>query len=232
MKKFYKAAEAGTAPGGHVVRLDGKLLKTPLRNNLILSSPELAAAIAAEWAAQGADIIPATMPLTQLVNTMIDKASGAERAALEKEILKYAASDLVCYFATHPASLVAAQEKEWLPLLGFIKEKYGAELAVVSGIQYQNQPEPALKNIEKAVRGFDSAGFTVVQAAAGVTGSVVIALALAEGKIDAETAYRASCVDEIHQLAHWGADDLAQKRLDHIRKELQAIERFKNLVAG
>ena len=97
MKRFYKQAEAGTAPGGHVVRLDGTPLRTPLRTPVILSSAPMAAAIAAEWAAQGDEIVPASMPLTQLVCTMIDKAQGHERPDMEAEIVKYAGSDLICY---------------------------------------------------------------------------------------------------------------------------------------
>lgn len=229
MKKFYKKAEAGTAPGGFVIRLDGKTLKTPLQNNLILTSEQAACDIAAEWDQQGTEIIPASMPLTQLVNTMVDKSSGADRAAMEAEVLKYGASDLVCYFASHPADLLREQEQQWLPLVQWLKESQGVKLDTVKGIQYHNQPEASLRQLQKIIKNLDAADFTFVQAAAALTGSVVIALAFLDQKIDAEEAYLAACVDEIYQLRKWGEDALARKRLEHIRAELNVIQKFGSL---
>lgn len=140
MKKFYQKAEAGTAPGGFVIRLDGKTLKTPLQHPLILQSKELAEEMAVEWNAQGADIIPASMPLTQLVNTMIDKSTGPDRAAMDAEMCRYAGSDLICYFATHPADIVQRQQALWLPLIEWLAAEKGIRLETVSGIQYHKQP--------------------------------------------------------------------------------------------
>lgn len=230
MKKFYKQAEAGTAPGGFVIRLDGKLLKTPLQKNLILSSRELAEAIAAEWNAQGSEIVAASMPLMQLASTMTDKAEGDERAAMNAEIVKYGSSDLVCYLASHPVDLVERQEEHWLPLVSWMKDAFGVELTTVKGIQYQNQPVESIERVRKLVNGLDAAEFTVAQAAMGVSGSAVIALAFLKRRIDAEKAYAAACIDEIYQLEKWGEDALARKRLDRIRAELKDIERFRDFV--
>lgn len=227
MKKIYKKAEAGTAPGGHVVRLDGKLLKTPLGNNLILASSGLASLITDEWQRQGNEIISSSMPLTQLVNVMIDKADGPERQAMNAEILKYGASDLVCYLATHPADLVRRQEEHWLPLVQWMKEKYDVTLETVRGIQYHNQPFLSLQKLEKVVNGLSPEQFTFVQAATAITGSLTIACAMLEGRLDAKSAYLAACVDEIYQLEKWGEDGPARKRLERIEAELAALEQFK-----
>lgn len=230
MRKFYKTAEAGTAPGGYVVRLDGKTIRTPLQHPLVVPSEEMARAMAEEWAAQGSQIIPATMPMTQLVNTMIDKGKGPDRAEMSRQLCDYAASDLVCYFATHPHDLVEQQEKAWLPLLEWLGNTCAISLGIVRGIRYHNQPAEALKRFSALLDELDPAGFTALQAAAGVTGSVVIALALVRGRISAREAYAAACVDETYQIGKWGADDIAQKRLDGIRAELEIVERFLSLL--
>jgi chaperone required for assembly of F1-ATPase len=230
MKRFYKAAEAGTAPGGHVVRLDGKVLKTPLRHPLILASAALAAAIAEEWAAQGDEVVPSSMPLTQLANTMADKGGGADRVEMERTVAGYGASDLVCYFAAHPRDLVARQEKHWRPLVEWLARAHGIALETVQGIQYRQQSPDSLKKIEKIISALDAAGFTVLQAAAGMAGSFVIGLALAQSHIGAEEAWRAALVDEIYQLEKWGEDALARKRLDNLRAEMGAVARFRDLV--
>lgn len=230
MKKFYKTADSGPVPGGYAVRLDGKPVKTPLKHPLLLGSAALAAAIAAEWQAQGDEIDPQAMPITQLANTLIDKAAGADRAEMEKQLLEYAGSDLVCYFASHPAPLVKKHQETWSPLLGWIKERFGIALESVSGIRYHHQPAESLRKLEGLIKAFSAADFTVVQAATAVTGSVVIALALLEGRLSPDQAYEASCVDEIYQLETWGEDELARKRLNKIKTELGDITRFRSLV--
>lgn len=233
LKRFYKQAEAGTAPGTplplHVVRLDGKLLKTPLKETLSLSSAAMAQAVAAEWNAQKDVIAPAAMPLTQLANTMIDKSAGDERAQLNVEVCKYAESDLVCYLATHPPELVRRQEESWLPLIVWLQAEKDIRLTPVRGIRYEEQDAESLARLRHWVAELSSLDFTAVQAVTGVTGSVVIALALTAGRITAEEAYNAACVDEIFQLETWGDDDIARKRLENIRFELDACARFLEL---
>ncbi|MDE1150922.1 MAG: ATP12 family chaperone protein [Micavibrio sp.] len=128
MKRFYKKAEAGTAPGGYMVRLDGKAIKTPMQHSLIFPSRDFAEAVAAEWEAQQGDIIPSSMPLMQLASTMLDKVgSPADRQAMNVEVFKYGTSDMVCYFAPHPADLVARQQAQWLPLLTWLEDEMGVK---------------------------------------------------------------------------------------------------------
>ncbi len=230
MRKFYKAAEAGTAPDGYVIRLDGKPAKTPLKKTLLLKSKLLAEEISKEWALQAAVIKPATMPLTQLANTLLDKAKGADRVEMGEQLASYGGSDLVCYFADHPESLVKLHEKHWRPLIAWMKDRHGIVLEVVSGIKYQQQPEESLERLQKLINSLSPEDFTVVQAASATTGSVIIALALSEGRFTPEEAYEAACVDEIYQLKTWGEDAEARKRLDVIKAELDAIVRFRDLV--
>lgn len=232
MKKFYKQAEGGTAPGGYTVRLDGQTLRTPLRHPVLVPSAALAAAMAAEWDAQAGEIVTASMPLTQLVCTMIDKADSHERAEMNAEIVKYASSDLVCYLALNPAELVARQEALWHPLLGWLQDEYGVVLQPVKGIQYVQQPEESLKKIADIVGGLDAARFTAAQVVTGVTGSAVIALCMAAGRIGAAQAYDAATVDEVFQLEKWGEDAIARKRLERIDGELTAVEKFLFLMKG
>lgn len=230
MRRTYKIVEAGTAPGGYVVRLDGQTLRTPLKNQLLLPSQHLAKAIAQEWAAQENDILPVTMPMTRLANTMIDKARGPDRPAMNAELLKYGGSDLICYFAASPPELVKLHQALWLPLHAWLAEKYGIVFETVSGIQYRQQPQAALDKLKQVIEGLEAAAFTIVQSAAPTTGSVAIALALLGERLTAEEAYQAACVDEIYQLKTWGADILAQKRLDTLKFELEVIARFAELL--
>jgi len=229
-KRFYKQAEASTAPGGYTVRLDGKNIKTPLQHALIVPTASMAAAMAAEWDAQTAEINPAAMPLNQLVNTMIDKATGHERPVMNAEIVKYAGSDLVCYFAAHPSDLVARQESVWCPLVNWIRDEYGVVLNTVQGIRYISQPEDSMATVRTIVEKLSPADFTAVQAVTGLTGSAVIALAVAAGRLGPQQAFEAAGVDETYQLEKWGEDKIARDKLDNLLRELETIEKFRFLM--
>lgn len=230
LKRFYKRAEAGTAPGGYTVRLDGKNIKTPLQHPLIVPTAAMAAAMAAEWEAQAEEVNPHAMPLNQLVNTMLDKATGHDRPAMNAEVVKYVGSDLVCYFATHPADLVARQEAAWHPLVNWILDEHGVVLHTVKGIQYVNQPEESITTVQQLVEALSPADFTVVQAVTGLTGSAVIALAVAAGRLGPQQAFEAAGVDETYQLEKWGEDKIARDKLNRLLQELETVEKFRFLM--
>lgn len=230
MRRFYKAVTWAPAPGGYVLRLDDKILRTPLSHAVLLESADLTAAIADEWIAQSDTIVPASMQMMQLANTMIDKGLGDARNDIVQHVLIYAGSDLICYFADHPAKLTARHEALWRPLLGWLEKCHGIRLEAVQGIRHHQQPEGTIEKFKKLLESLSPADFTVVQAAAGTAGSLVIALALLEGQLDAHSAWEAACVDEIFQLEMWGEDAEARSRLERIKKELAMISQFSDLV--
>lgn len=57
-------------------------------------------------------------------------------------------------------------------------------------------------------------------------GSLVIALAVAEGRLTAGGAFAAAQVDELHQVERWGDDPLAMKHRDGVAKDIDAGTRF------
>ena len=207
-KRFYAEASAKPHEAGFAVFLDGRLARTPGRHPLAAPRRLLAEALAAEWAAQGERIDPATMPLTRLANAAIDRVAG-EMAAVAADIVKYAASDLVCYRAAEPQSLADRQEEIWSPLLAWAKDALGARFALAAGIMPVAQDAATLAAIGRAVAPFDAFRLTALHATTTLTGSAVIALAVARGRLSAEEAWRAAHVDEDWQMSQWGADETA-----------------------
>ena len=55
-----------------------------------------------------------------------------------------------------------------------------------------------------------------------LTGSALIALAVARGELSAEEAWEAAHVDEDWQMAHWGRDEAALQRRAYRWREMQA----------
>jgi chaperone required for assembly of F1-ATPase len=211
-KRFYKEAAViqGDA-GGFVVALDGKPVRTPSRQPLGVPHRDLAEAVAAEWQAQGDKIDPATMPLTRMVNTAIDGVSAAQEEVFE-EILRYAGSDLLCYRADAPEGLVARESEVWDPYLDWASSM-GARLVLSEGIVHVEQPPEAIRAIATLLRRYATPlQLTALHAITSLTGSLVLALALAEGQGDPAEIWAAAHVDEDYNIAQWGEDHEAAER--------------------
>lgn len=230
VSRFYDRAEAKPAGEGYAVRLDGRTVKTPGRGELVLPTRPLAEALAAEWAAQDEVVKPHSMPMTAIACTAIDVARP-QRADLVEAVAAYAETDLVCYWAEAPAALVERQRARWQPLLDWAALAHDARLEVTTGILPAAQPPEALGALRRAVEGFDAMGLAALSCATRAAGSLVIALALAEGELDAAEAFEAAELERTVQIEEWGEEAEARKARAAVRADLEAAERFLALLA-
>lgn len=224
-KRFWTSAEVAEAPGGFAVTLDGRHVKTPAKAPLVVPSRALAEAIAREWQAQDEKIDPATMPVTRGANAAIDKVrtQHAEVAAL---IADYGGTDLLCYRAEAPRELVARQSEHWDPLLDWAEAALGARLAVTQGVVPVAQPEAALAALGARVAAMDEWQLAALHDLVGITGSLVLGLAVAEGRLTADEAWTLAQLDEDWQAEQWGVDDEAAEHAGRKRDALLDAERF------
>jgi chaperone required for assembly of F1-ATPase len=221
-KRFFTRAEAGSGPGegGYPVLLDGRTVRTPARRMLAAPQAPLAQALAAEWDAQTDLIDPGRMPLTRLANVVIDAVADRPKPVAE-EVAKYLGSDLLCYRADAPAGLVAKQARAWDPVLAWARDELGARFVQVEGVVYTAQPEHAVAAARAAIPA-DAWRLGAASSITTITGSALLALALAAGAIDADTAWDAAHVDENWQMSQWGRDELALERRAYRRAEFDA----------
>jgi len=229
MKRIYKDAVAGRDGETHVVLFDGRPLRTPKRAILALPSAALAEAVATEWADQGAEVDPATMPMMRLATTAVDRIA-AERPAVLADLAAYGASDLLCYRTESPAELAARQAALWQPLLDWAAVRHGAMLTVTSGLVAVDQPEEALRGLKSALEALTDHDLMAVHTVTVSTGSLVIALALHDGHLDARRAFEAGCLDDLYALEVWGEDKDGRKRLNGLKADIEAAERLLSLL--
>ena len=225
LRRFYEAATAGEIPGGFTVLLDGKQLRTPAGAPLVLAQRELAEALAAEWDAQEEEIRPLDMPLMRLVSTAIDRVA-AQRQAVVDELVGYGETDLVCYRVEQPPELAHRQQALWQPLVDWATLSYDAPLAVTTGILPQNQPAGALEALRAAVARLEPLALAGLHGAVAASGSLVLGLALLEGKIAVAAAWEAALLEETWQTERWGEDDEAARRRAGLKADLEATARF------
>lgn len=227
-KRFYRTAEVATTPDGYSVTLDGRPVKTPVGSPLILFTEDLAAAVAEEWLAQDETIKPHTMPMTQLAATALDRV-GPQRESMIQQAISYASTDLVCYRAETQSDLVERQEAGWQPLLDWIFEVCEARLEVTSGVIPLEQPADALDKLRGVIAGLSDPELTALITAMHASGSLVIALAIILGRVDADTAFELSQLDESYQIEHWGDDEEAAERRRRLREDIRAAAAFLTL---
>lgn len=208
MKRFYTDAATLPVDGGWGITLDGRPVRTPARVPLVLPTAALGEAVAGEWAAQGEQVLPATMPLTGLSNAAIDRIAP-ERESFAAGLAAYAQTDLLAYRAEAPAPLVSRQSEVWEPLLAWLARRYDVALVTTTALAHAPQPPPTLARIAAAYAAFDPFRLAALAQVVTVTGSAVIGLALADGHIGHEGAFAAGQLDELWQAEQWGADPLA-----------------------
>ena len=229
MKRFYSKAETAPQPGGVAITLDGRPVKTPARAALLLPTEELAEAIAAEWNGQSEKIDPRSMPLTGLANAAIDRVA-ADPEAFARGLAAYGESDLLCYRADTPQPLVDRQAASWDPILDWARGRFDVDFHTISGVIHRKQPADTIERLGGAIRALDPFRLAAMSPLVTISGSLVIALALAEGEIRLDAAWAAATLDEAWQAEQWGEDPLAVAAHEERRRDFRAAYRFLTLL--
>jgi chaperone required for assembly of F1-ATPase len=229
--RFYKTVTVKAHGDGHAVLLDGREVRTPARTRLVLPAPALAEAVAEEWRAQGERIDPATMPLTRIVNSALDGVAAA-REQVCADIVRFADADLVCYRADGPESLVQAQQRHWDPLVRWARDSLGVQLVLAEGVMHVDQPAGTADRLAEALSGHDALRLAALHVMTTLTGSCIIAIAVAKGQLSGREAWAAAHVDEDWQIGQWGADAQAAARREMRWRDMEAAARIVALLRG
>ena len=217
-KRFWKKATVVEVSGGYGIELDGQRVQTPSKLPLIVVFRVIADAIASEWMAQVNLVNPSAMPATRMANSVIDKVILNQNAIIEM-LTEYSGSDLLCYRATSPQSLIDAQGIVWDPLLDWSAKTNLAPMNVASGIMHVEQPVTSIDVYRSKLKEMNPYQLAGVHDLITISGSVIISMALISNHFSIDEAWTAASVDEIWQEKQWGSDMeakevRAKKRLD------------------
>lgn len=219
-RRFYARAEVEEVEDEFRVVLDGRPVKTPARRMLATPRRALAERLAAEWDAQREVIDPVKMPLARLANSIIDGVIDAQ-SAVALDVERYLACDLVFYRAPGPSALIARQSEAWDPVLAWARETMGARFVLAEGIAFVTQPTQALAAASAAIPK-NPWRLGAVHTITTLTGSALIAIALARGALSVDAAWAAAHVDEDWNMQFWGRDELVLERRAARFREMQA----------
>ncbi len=235
MKRFYKLVSVSQKPDGWAILLDGKDIKAPSRQRTLVASTEsLAHAVMEEWAAQAELIVPDLMPLTQILNTKIDRVS-TERTVMSEMIMKYFNTDLVFYRVDEPQELAQRQKDAWNPHVSWFEEQFDCGLETTTGLRALTQAQAAHDSVRSYIDALDHDRFTVLQLVVSICGSLVLGVAFSERKINADQAFSAIRVEEqykaeIYNEALHGQDPAQEKKDQSALADLKAAEKYLSLL--
>lgn len=234
MKRFYKLVSLVRDSGAYAVQLDGRSVKTPAGQALKTEFEALANALVSEWAGQGENILPDSMPLTQILSTKIDRAAPM-RAEIEKQALNYLDTDLLCYRAENPPGLPEKQASIWDPHLARFEKRFGSRLETTTSLRALKQPAAAHEAVRSYARVLDDDRFNILQLVTSMSGSLILALAFVEGEASAEEVFSAARVEEnfkagLYNEALYGPDPAQEKKDVAIRRDLEAAQEYLRLL--
>lgn len=225
LKRFWTDVTVAEVDGGRVILLDGRAPKTPAGARLILPTPASAQLVADEWAAQGEFIVPATMPATRLASTAIDRVSRA-REPVADEIAAYAGSDVICYLADAPISLVERQARDWAPWRAWAAVELGVLLEPAEGIVHRAQDPAAVARVRDLALRLDDFALTGLATAVPLLGSAVLGFAVHHRALSGGDAFDLSRLDEAFQESRWGTDAEAAASTVAKRAEAELLDRW------
>ena len=229
-KRFYASAGVAETEGGFSITLDGKPIKTPSGKVVIAPRKEIAEAIAAEWQAQGEMISPLTMPLTRFANSVVEAVTDRADAVAD-DIAKYLGTDLLFYRAGHPEALVAREAAHWDPVVFWAAETLGAHFMLSEGIVHVRQPDTAVA-AARAAFPKNPWAIAALHVVTTLTGSALLALALAHGVRDPDQIWAAAHVDEDWNIERWGIDEEVAARRAAREVDFRAATQILNALKG
>lgn len=224
-KRFWTETCVVVRDTGHGIDLDGRPVRTPSGLPLVLPTSAAAAAVAAEWDAQAGIIDPGSMPMTRMANSALEKVMP-QMDAVRAHLADYAATDLLCYRAAGPAALVQRQAAGWDPVLDWARRTHGADLRVTTGVMPVDQDPALLDRLAARMVPMTAFRLTGFHDLVALSGSFVLALAVAEEALDAAQAFALSRLDEIWQSEQWGRDETATEAADFRSAAFLDAERF------
>jgi chaperone required for assembly of F1-ATPase len=232
VKRFWAAAAVDRTAKGHAILLDGKPMRLPSGSPLVVGPARLARAIAEEWRAagggKGGEMSFKDTPLTRLAGTALERIAPDPAPTIDA-IARYGETDLLCYRAATPQSLVHRQHQRWQPWLDWAALAYDAPLRVTTGVAYVKQHRDSVAALRRAVAALDVDALAGLGIAVPALGSLVLGLALAAGEVDAETAFSLGALDELFQAEQWGDDYEAVDRRTSMLADIVLAARYVDL---
>lgn len=211
--------------GKYLLNINNKSLKTPDGNIIELPSMKLAKILLKDYESSFKSKPLNIVRPIKITNTAIDKIKPNNIFYIN-EITDNLNNDMICYFANSPVELVDLQNKDWLPLINYMKSSYNIELIYTSKLFSINQKPDSLLKLKNILNEINIFKLSAIYTLSQITKSIIISLALVNNKISAKKAFENSNLEELYQISKWGKDEEAFDRLNTIKVDIRNIKKY------
>ena len=226
MKKFWKKVQVTRISSNFFqIKLDKKILKTPMNKDLTFLNYHVAFETSKEWDFDGPIINTDEMIFYGLVSTAIDKIKKNKKLFIN-QLLSFIDTDLICYRADAPIELVQLQNKKWDPIISIVEKYIGFRLETFIGIMPSKQKKVTHLKVKQIINQFSDIEISALHRITNITGSVFLSLCILRGDLSKKNAFELSFLDELWQAENWGNEEEASKKRNKISSELNRLIYF------
>ena len=220
MKKFWKKVSMKKiSSNSFQIMLDERILKTPLKRELVIPNLNLTKEIIKEWDQDSKNINTESMIFYGLISTSLDKIKD-NRTLYINDVLDYIDTDLVCYRAENPKELVELQKKKWDPIILLIEKYIDTKVQVFQGILPKKQHVTVHSKLNNLINQLDNFEISALHRITNITGSIFLSLCVLKKDISKNEIFELSFLDELWQAENWGYDEETSQKRKEISIEL------------
>ena len=205
LPRFYRSVsvERDAHTSAWRVLLDQKALRSPQNHPLRLPTLGLALAIASEWRWQSERrVYTYTMPLMGMAASATDTCE-ASRQRTRDSLIRHFQTDATCCRSGEGEE--GEREQELLdPLLDWSVSIFGDRPTVSYSLAGNEHAPHVTEGALACIKSLNDWQLSAVESLSATTKSLVIALAVAKGYIEPETAVQLTRLEENLQTEHWG----------------------------
>ena len=226
MKKNWKTVQVKEKSiNSYEILLDNNILKTPLKNKLIIPNAKIAKEIYMEWDQKTNFLNTDSMVFYGIISTSIDKICDNRKSYID-DVLEFIDTDLICYRAEKPNDLAQWQSKNWDPIISKVEKYINHKINVFKGIMPLRQDKEIHLKITTFLTKFSDLEIATLHRITNITGSIFLTLYVLKNDKIKENVFELSYLDELWQAKNWGYEEEASKTRENINDELNRIIYF------
>lgn len=155
----------------------------------------------------------------------VEKDIKQHRAEIIDRLVNFALNDVLLFWSSDKEVKKEQQEK-WLPILRWVDETLNARFKQTTSLEHEKSDKKAINELKKYLDGLSDKELTSFYIAALNMRSVLLAVALIKGHINATEAFELSELEELYQARKWGSEPVAEARRNSIKDSLISAEKY------
>lgn len=155
----------------------------------------------------------------------IEQDVQKNKNAIIDRLVNFALNDVLLFWSTDK-KVQKEQEKSWSPIIVWANQTVNVDFKKTDSLEVQSEnvnTSSRLKDYLSSLSDKELSGFYI---AALNMRSVLLALALVKGKINANKAFELSELEELYQARKWGTEPVAEARRNSIKNLLISTEKY------